>query len=651
MIRDLHKTEDTGNQYHSYRTILFFCITIIFFVFIVLISTLTYFYVIDHVQNEFNNSRMQAETTFVSSAILTEYGIESFDSQYDFLLSDRMATFFRAYQNYRSNISDLDLDSLKKELSIGIPGEIELYIINKKGVIDYTTYKRDLKTDFSQYPDFFSSLTNIRLGKEFKTDPWIRDYYSPDIYWKYGYQPTDDQEYILEIGLKNPDYSRMHNHVVSDLRKISEAALNIPDLLYVEMYDKAYRNRTLRIKDEGKDLKTLTGLLGAPELRTIINNTFSSKRSFTIKNTEKNQIISIQYMNLSTSRSVSGSERSYVGILVFSTDSINDTIFHYQIGFILLTVLSLLCGLFIARFLSTSISRPLEMMTEDVRIIASTSLNHSVRKTGIQETEALRSSINSMIISIKDNIEEIEIQGASMRRELYLRNKAELSLAKLNKRLTQLSQITRHDILNQMTSLEGYLEIINESDDPSLTKQYVEKTRGIIYSISMLLNFTLDYERIGQEGSIWQNVGSILDRVKTEFSGKVLIVHTCDTIEILADPLIEKVFYNLIDNSIRHGEKVSEIRVIFEEDQKSGYLIYTDDGSGIPEADKERIFVRGYGKGTGLGMAFIREVLESDNISICENGTEGHGARFKITIPQENYRRSEWGIKIRPENS
>jgi len=99
------------------------------------------------------------------------------------------------------------------------------------------------------------------------------------------------------------------------------------------------------------------------------------------------------------------------------------------------------------------------------------------------------------------------------------------------------------------------------------------------------------------------------------------------------------VFYNLIDNTIRHGA-ASTITISFEE-KESGYLIYQDDGFGIVESDKEKIFSRGYGKGTGIGMAFIREVLESDDIAIRENGIKGKGASFEIMVPPDHYRITE----------
>jgi signal transduction histidine kinase len=102
---------------------------------------------------------------------------------------------------------------------------------------------------------------------------------------------------------------------------------------------------------------------------------------------------------------------------------------------------------------------------------------------------------------------------------------------------------------------------------------------------------------------------------------------------VLADPLLEKVFYNLVENSLRHGGKIHEISLTIERQGGELRIVYKDDGKGIPQKDKERIFRRGHGNHTGFGLYAAREVLSLTGMSIIENGLEGHGARFSITVP------------------
>ena len=54
---------------------------------------------------------------------------------------------------------------------------------------------------------------------------------------------------------------------------------------------------------------------------------------------------------------------------------------------------------------------------------------------------------------------------------------------------------------------------------------------------------------------------------------------------------------------------------------------------GILSADKKRLFTRGFGKNTGLGLFLSREILAITGITIIENGEPGKGARFEITVP------------------
>lgn len=109
-------------------------------------------------------------------------------------------------------------------------------------------------------------------------------------------------------------------------------------------------------------------------------------------------------------------------------------------------------------------------------------------------------------------------------------------------------------------------------------------------------------------------------------------------VKVYASPLAPKVFENLIDNSLRHGG-ATRIWTSHEfSSQGDLVIIYEDDGCGIPQKDKELIFSEGFGKNTGLGLFFVREILRITNIEIIEDGEPGKGARFKITIPKDYYR-------------
>ena len=99
-----------------------------------------------------------------------------------------------------------------------------------------------------------------------------------------------------------------------------------------------------------------------------------------------------------------------------------------------------------------------------------------------------------------------------------------------------------------------------------------------------------------------------------------------------------QVFCNLIDNSLRHGERVSEIRLSIKKEDPDLLLIYEDNGTGVVPEEKEKIFLKGFGKHTGLGMFLIKEILSITGLTIRENGIYLQGARFEIRVPAGKFR-------------
>jgi signal transduction histidine kinase len=115
--------------------------------------------------------------------------------------------------------------------------------------------------------------------------------------------------------------------------------------------------------------------------------------------------------------------------------------------------------------------------------------------------------------------------------------------------------------------------------------------------------------------------------------------------DVYADPLFEKVFLNLIDNTRKHGGKVSRINISSRETDRGLIICFEDDGNGIASENKTHIFERGYGKHTGLGLFFSREILSITGITITENGKPGRGVRFEILVPKGLYKFTKAGTK------
>ena len=220
--------------------------------------------------------------------------------------------------------------------------------------------------------------------------------------------------------------------------------------------------------------------------------------------------------------------------------------------------------------------------------------------------------------------------------DITRRRQMEEALRQAYRQLKILTGITRHDILNSIMIAEGYLQLM-ESPGCSRRDECQKKVQQAIKKIQRQIEFTREYENLGSNEPIWHPLNPIL--MDLDIPEPLRCQIEASEIEILADPAFAKVFENLLDNTLRHGGgQVSGIRVACELSGGDLLITWEDDGNGVPQEEKERIFERGYGKNTGLGLFLAQEVLGVTGIGIRENGITGEGARFEIRVPKGGYR-------------
>ncbi|MFA7695105.1 MAG: PAS domain S-box protein [Methanoregula sp.] len=221
-------------------------------------------------------------------------------------------------------------------------------------------------------------------------------------------------------------------------------------------------------------------------------------------------------------------------------------------------------------------------------------------------------------------------------RNITGRKRTEEALRQANRKLSLLSGITRHDINNQLTVLRGYLTLLEKVPPDTSSGEYFRKINASAQRISSMIQFTKDYEKIGDSAPVWQDLHTLVDTVAKQAPlGRIAVKNDLPGgTEIFADPLIAKVIYNLMENAVRYGGKITAIRFFVQERDRIPILVCEDDGDGIPAGEKERIFELGVGKNTGLGLALSREILSITGITITENGEPGTGARFEMTVPE-----------------
>ncbi|MDD1703194.1 MAG: PAS domain S-box protein [Methanoregula sp.] len=212
---------------------------------------------------------------------------------------------------------------------------------------------------------------------------------------------------------------------------------------------------------------------------------------------------------------------------------------------------------------------------------------------------------------------------------------SEIALRETNRKLNLLNTITRHDVANQIMIVQAYSEMAKlKKPGPSI----VEMLAGIDTAANVIarqIDFMRMYQDLGVKAPSWHAIDEIAISARHP---DLSLSSTCGPVEIYADPMIGRVFFNLYDNAVRHGERATQVTVGCEMRGDDVVITVQDNGIGVLPDEKERIFEKGYGKHTGFGLFLSREILAITGISIRETGTYGSGARFEITVPNGAYR-------------
>jgi len=214
-------------------------------------------------------------------------------------------------------------------------------------------------------------------------------------------------------------------------------------------------------------------------------------------------------------------------------------------------------------------------------------------------------------------------------------------LVLVNEKLGVVGRLTRHDVGNKLMTAKSNLYLLKKriGDNPYLVK-YLDNIDSALESSDRIFEFSRLYERIGVEKPSKENVFDCFNQAVALMPnlGDFEVVNECKDLEVVADSLLKQLFYNFIDNSLKHGEKVTQIRLHYTLKDDGVKLIYEDNGVGVPEANKSKLFEAGFstGKGSGLGLHLVKKMMDVYGWTIAEEGEEGKGVKFAISIPSNS---------------
>lgn len=229
-------------------------------------------------------------------------------------------------------------------------------------------------------------------------------------------------------------------------------------------------------------------------------------------------------------------------------------------------------------------------------------------------------------------------QFATIFENITGRKEEERALRLADRKLQLMNIVAWHDIQNKVTSLRGYIELSRDLVADETAKKMLRSEDEILKVIHQQLGYTREYQEIGAKPSEWVDIHAMLKMViALKGSRSVKITASVDGLFIYTDPILEKVFSHLIENTLVHAPTATEIRIWYRETADNLVLVYEDNGPGIAEENKKDLFVRTFAT-TRFGLFFIHDILELSGIGFAETGEPEKGVRFEMTVPAGMYR-------------
>ncbi len=203
-----------------------------------------------------------------------------------------------------------------------------------------------------------------------------------------------------------------------------------------------------------------------------------------------------------------------------------------------------------------------------------------------------------------------------------------------------LHSILRHDLKNKLQLSLGYGELLKEGDLTEEQEKYLGKDWNMkqqsIKLIDTIENLRKTWKEEMEKVSLENILATAVNKYEPEASQRDIEIEVEDVDPyVKAGSLLDEVFSNLILNSILHS-KCDEIKISTSTKDENVTVTIEDDGKGISDDRKEKIFDRGYkdeeSSGSGLGLFFVKKIIESYSGEITVEDSELGGAKFNVIL-------------------
>ncbi len=566
----------------------------------------------------------QTENNIVNAIKLVDAGYKVLERFLGKEMEKSFQIFIDAYEKNGRDPSKLDLEKLKVELG----GKMDLYVINAEGVVEYTTYTKDIGLDFKPWPDVYKLLTDVRLANRFVNGGLAAEART-GLLRKFAYISTPDNRYVLELGLTSDEFKDLMGEL--DVIRITDRLKTLnPSLSSVRIYSRhghALDDPNLKVDKETAD---------------IIMQVYDSKLSHEFFNHQRKRLVRYLFVNLKDDNLTLAPDPSRVIELTYNTKLIDESLQRIAAFHFILSVAAIILSIIFTFFISGWITKPIQKLVESVNIIAQGNLEHPIEGYTNNELKLLKQSITLMVDNMILFINKIKQQN--------------LELKELDKLKDDFLSNTSHELRTPINGIIGIADSMVDGAAGPLSKKAIENLSMIVLSgrrLSNLVNDILDFSKLKHKNIQLQikpiDIKIITDVVVTlsqPLIGKKnikLINRIKDLPPVSADEnRVQQILHNLIGNAIKFTE-FGTIEIEAKVHQAEYLMVViSDTGIGIRADKMAQLFtpfeqidgsITREFSGTGLGLSISKQLVELHGGEIQLQSTLGVGTKVSFTLP------------------
>jgi PAS domain S-box-containing protein len=257
--------------------------------------------------------------------------------------------------------------------------------------------------------------------------------------------------------------------------------------------------------------------------------------------------------------------------------------------------------------------------------------------TGDRKQDRVRITLDepSDDIVLDINLSRVESEDGSflgivgIARDITKAIEHEEQLERQNERLNEFTSIVSHDLRNPLNVAEGRLALLQEECE----SEHLAEIEMVHDRMKRLIE---DLLLLAREGGVIEetkpfDLSATVERCfRTVDTADATLVNETTAIVRGDEDRVQQLLENLVRNAIEHGGSAVTVTV---GDLAGGFYV-EDDGPGIPEAERERIFESGYtttSGGSGLGLDIVRQIVDAHGWTVNAVAGADNGARFDIT--------------------